>query len=232
MRGVRGFKLRILLIEIDDNDCEATLLRLHAACVANQFTAFVAFDKNEAARYLDLLKNYEKKSSEDIEEKVNGDRSGRIKDVLTCVRSINKNDVKTLMRNFKSVSAIVKADVQDMALCAGIGDKKIVRLQAAFNEPFFTSGGAAAGAAAADATAAGAAIGGNGTAATSSKAAATDTKKSATTTTSSTFPHVEFSSSQTRVIELLDDDEDYNRVPAGPNLDDDDDDDGGLDFYG
>jgi len=133
----RQYKLRVVLVQVDDVDCESALLRIQALCVANGFTTICAFSDEEAARYLETYKLYEKKSSEEIEERKNLDYVSRATDALTQVRSVNKSDVKNLLRNFRSVGAVLGASMEDFALCAGIGEKKVARMYDSFNEPFF-----------------------------------------------------------------------------------------------
>jgi len=133
----RSHRLRLVLVQVDDVDCENALLRIQTLCVANSFTVICSFSEEESARYLETYKFNEKKSSEDIEEKKTVDHISRAIDAITKVRSVNKSDAKNLLRNFKSVGEIMQASMEDFALCAGIGEKKVARMYAAFNEPFF-----------------------------------------------------------------------------------------------
>lgn len=135
----RHFKLMIVLCQVDDVDCESALLRIQALCVANGFTTIAAFSEEEAARYLETFKAFEKKSSEEIEERKTVDYLSQVTNSLTQVRSVNKSDVKNLLRNFRSVGAILQAPMEDFALCAGVGEKKVVRLFNAFHKPFFNN---------------------------------------------------------------------------------------------
>jgi len=135
----RHYRLRLVIVQIDDIDCELALLRIQTLCVSNGFTTICAFSEEEAARYLEIYKKNEKKGSEDIEEKKNIDYLSRATDSLTQIRGVNKSDVKNLLRNFNSVGAVLEAPMEELALCAGIGEKKIARMFAAFNEPFFAS---------------------------------------------------------------------------------------------
>jgi DNA excision repair protein ERCC-1 len=135
----RQYRLRVVLVQIDDVDCEQSMLRIQALCVANGFATICGFSDEECARYLELYKHSEKKSSEEIEEKRNADYVSRATDALTQIRGVNKSDVKNLLRNFGSIGAIMEAPMEDMALCAGIGEKKVTRMLTAFNEPFFST---------------------------------------------------------------------------------------------
>ena len=135
----RHYRLRLVLIQIDDIDCELALLRIQTLCVSNGFTAICAYTEEEAARYLEIYKKNEKRGSEDIEEKKNLDYVSRATDTLTQIRGVNKSDVKNLLRNFNSVGSILDAPMEELALCVGIGEKKIARMHTAFNEPFFAS---------------------------------------------------------------------------------------------
>ena len=60
----------------------------------------------------------------------------RLSEVLTAVRSVNKSDVATLLGTFGSLNGIANASMEEMALCPGIGEKKVERLYDALHEPF------------------------------------------------------------------------------------------------
>jgi energy-coupling factor transporter ATP-binding protein EcfA2 len=55
---------------------------------------------------------------------------------LTSVRSVNKNDVQTLLDVFGCVGNVCEASEQQLVLCPGLGEKKVKRLYRALHEPF------------------------------------------------------------------------------------------------
>lgn len=51
------------------------------------------------------------------------------------VRSVNKSDVLTLASNFGSLKAVCDASAEELALCPGLGDKKVARIHEALHAP-------------------------------------------------------------------------------------------------
>lgn len=68
-------------------------------------------------------------------KQVNDDYLAKLQDCLGVVRSVNKSDVLTLASNFGSLKAICGASADELALCPGIGDKKVARIHEALHEP-------------------------------------------------------------------------------------------------
>lgn len=66
---------------------------------------------------------------------VDDDYVGKLQDCFGVVRSVNKSDVLTLASNFGSLKAICDASAGEMALCPGLGDKKVARIHEALHEP-------------------------------------------------------------------------------------------------
>ena len=105
-------------------------------CLINDCTLVLTWSWQEAARYLESFKVYENKPPTSIQEKIDTDYMARLSDVLTSVRSINKTDVSTLAGSFGSLRAIGTASMEELALCPGLGEKKIQRLYHALHVPF------------------------------------------------------------------------------------------------
>lgn len=138
MSELRGrYKLRILLCLVDVTDPVHVLLPLTSLCSSNGFTLLLSWTKEEAARYLETYKAYEKKSAEAIQERLEVEHLPRMRDALTTIRIINKTDVSILAENFGSLADIMNASMEELAMCNGIGEKKVLSLHAAFNQPFF-----------------------------------------------------------------------------------------------
>lgn len=55
------------------------------------------------------------------------------------VRSVNKSDVLTLASNFGTLKAMCDASPSELALCPGLGDKKVARIYEALHEPLVRS---------------------------------------------------------------------------------------------
>lgn len=52
------------------------------------------------------------------------------------MRGVNKTDVLTLGATFKTVTSIMKATMEELAACPGLGPTKVKRLHDTFHEPF------------------------------------------------------------------------------------------------
>ncbi|RQM21864.1 hypothetical protein B5M09_001189 [Aphanomyces astaci] len=132
-------KVQVLVCHVDVSDSESALKEINCEAL-------------KAARYIETLKAYENKSAALIKEKVEGDFNSQLIDVLTTVRSVNKTDgmcdtasatlpltpclVLTLSGSFGSLRRIMNATEEELALCPGIGGKKVQQLLEAFNQPF------------------------------------------------------------------------------------------------
>ena len=55
--------------------------------------------------------------------------------VLCKIKSVNKTDVITLVTNFKSLSGIAAASIEDLVKCPGIAKLKAERIYEAFRKP-------------------------------------------------------------------------------------------------
>lgn len=132
----RNFRLRVLLVLVDDEDNQAALTELNKIAFATNFTMIQAWSNQECARYLETFKAYENKSSSSIQAREETEFMPRLQKVMTTVRSVNKTDVTTLMDVFGSFSGICAADEAQLMLCPGIGGKKLKRLLQVLHEPF------------------------------------------------------------------------------------------------
>ncbi|ETV87639.1 hypothetical protein H257_01143 [Aphanomyces astaci] len=129
-------KVQVLVCHVDVSDSESALKEINCEALSAGFSLLLAWSWKEAARYIETLKAYENKSAALIKEKVEGDFNSQLIDVLTTVRSVNKTDVLTLSGSFGSLRRIMNATEEELALCPGIGGKKVQQLLEAFNQPF------------------------------------------------------------------------------------------------
>eukprot|EP01038_Epipyxis_sp_PR26KG_P012260 gene12260-16440_t len=132
----RSYRVRVLLVLVDDENNVSTLSELNKIAFSSEFTLILAWSNLEAARYLESLKIYEGKSSQSIQEKVETQFMPIFTRSLTSVRSINKTDVVTLLDVFGSFANICRANEEQLVLCPGLGEKKVKRLYQTLHEPF------------------------------------------------------------------------------------------------
>ncbi|KAJ2464026.1 ssDNA endonuclease and repair protein rad10, partial [Coemansia sp. RSA 2322] len=131
-----SFRLRVLLINVDTDDCKIPLREINRIAVLGDMTVLLAWSLDEAGRYIETLKALEHRQPDSIRERVEDTYIARLSSSLTSVKSVNKTDVLTLLSNFGSFDGIAKASNDELSMCPGIGDLKAQRVFKAFNEPF------------------------------------------------------------------------------------------------
>jgi len=130
------FRLRVLLVLVDDDNNLKALQELNKACFTREATMIVCWSNEECARYLETFKLYENKGAANIQEKAETEFVPQLNKVLTAVRSVNKTDVLTLLDTFGSLAGACHATEEQMVVCPGLGDKKVKRLFQALHAPF------------------------------------------------------------------------------------------------
>lgn len=132
----RNYRLRILLVLVDDENNLTVIQELNKIAFVNNFTLILTWSKIECARYLETWKSFETKSSAAIQAKEETEFMPKLSKLLTSVRSINKTDVVTLVDVFSSFSGVCQATEEQLVLCPGLGEKKVRRLYQTLNVPF------------------------------------------------------------------------------------------------
>lgn len=140
------YRIRILLILIDDQDQLQLLQELNRLAVISNFTLIFTWSNIEAARYLETFKTYENKSSQSIQSKEENEYLPKVHKLLSShIKSVNKTDVITLLDVFQDVQHLFQAKEEELMLCPGIGEKKAKRLYSVFHEPFLKQTSAGSG---------------------------------------------------------------------------------------
>lgn len=131
------FEYRMLLCLVDIEDSASSILFLNDLCVQNNYTLILAWSEEEAARYLETVRAFDGKDPTPVigkhEPKTHIERVIR---VLGSVPSVNKSDASQLLLQFGCFRNLVSASIDELALCPGIGPKKVRRLHEAFHRPF------------------------------------------------------------------------------------------------
>jgi len=136
----RACRLRLILCQIDSDDAAEPLAQVTRAAIGNDCTLLCAFNAQEAARYLEILKSCENRPAESIQKEVGRDYVSKLTAALTTVRGVNKTDVKVMGDTFGSVAAMFQAEADELQACPGVGPTKARRLYEAFSEPFKKTG--------------------------------------------------------------------------------------------
>ena len=132
------FELRVLLVQVDVKEPHHALRQLMRIAILAELTVVLAWSQEEAGRILETYKQFEEKPPDMIMEKSNPDPYSKIVDALTSIKSINKTDAGTLISVFGSLEGIVKASMEELTLCPGLGPQKAQRLYKALHESFKT----------------------------------------------------------------------------------------------
>lgn len=133
--------LRVLLVVVDIDLPQDSIRSLLSICVRHDMLIVVAWLFEEAGNYIAYFKLNEMARNK-VELSIQGlkkeDYNLTIVSLLTTVRAVNKTDVANLLANCKSFKRIVtQASENDgLALIQGLGERKLLNLRAAFNEPF------------------------------------------------------------------------------------------------
>uniref|UniRef100_A0A8C6S517 DNA excision repair protein ERCC-1 n=1 Tax=Neogobius melanostomus TaxID=47308 RepID=A0A8C6S517_9GOBI len=135
-----GFVLRVLLLQVDVvKRPHHALKELARICIMADCTLVLAWSPEEAGRYLETYKSYEKKPADLLKEQVEKDYLSKVTDCMTTVKSINKTDAITLLSTFSSVEGVINASKEDLVLCPGLGPQKARRLHDVLHKPFIKS---------------------------------------------------------------------------------------------
>ncbi|XP_054471587.1 DNA excision repair protein ERCC-1 [Anoplopoma fimbria] len=135
----QNFTLRVLLVQVDVKDPHHTLKELARIGIMADCTLILAWSPEEAGRYLETYKSYEKKPADLLKEQVEKNYLSKVTDCLTTVKSVNKTDAITLLSTFSSVEGIISASKEDLVLCPGLGPQKARRLYDVLHNPFLKS---------------------------------------------------------------------------------------------
>lgn len=133
----RNFQLRVVLLWIDQEShlLHGVLNQLSAMGLERRFSLIPAWNKHEAARYIESYKFYERTNADLIRGRVAPDFPTRLASALTQIKSVNKSDVKTLNNQIGSLADIANATLEELLVCRGLGATKAKRLHAAMRRP-------------------------------------------------------------------------------------------------
>lgn len=132
------YRLLVLLCRVDvdhpDEPLEqVTLLAFHGGA-----SLLLAFTDAEAAAYLETLHRCQNKSAETLMGKLKeGDHRGRLTEVLTAIRGVNRTDAISLSSRFGSLASIATASEEELQKIPGIGSIKVRHLHQVCHAPFF-----------------------------------------------------------------------------------------------
>ena len=132
----RRFRPCVVLCLVDAEDVVKPMNEVNKIAAMADCSLLCAWSPEEAARYVETLKAYERKSNDVIREKRDQDYHSRLAAALAAARGVNKVDAATLGANFGSLAAVMRATERELAACPGLGPTKVKRLRDAMHAPF------------------------------------------------------------------------------------------------
>ena len=137
IRALQGkYNLRILLTMVDIQNHEESLKELSKTSLVNNLTLILCWSAQEAGRYLELYKSYEKASPTSIRAHQSTTYADKLVEFITVPRSINKTDAVGLVSAFGSIRAAVNARPEEIGTITGWGEKKVQRWCGTVRENF------------------------------------------------------------------------------------------------
>jgi DNA excision repair protein ERCC-1 len=135
LREFRGsFPVRILLFLINDENPDRIISRLTSICCANNMNMVLAFDYEEASRW--LLTIYHTQDSAIDELKATNETPLEIAtDALNAIGP-SKREADALLGSFPTLADILLAPREVLEKSSSLRDKKINSFLAVVNEPF------------------------------------------------------------------------------------------------
>jgi DNA excision repair protein ERCC-1 len=134
--GKKDFRLRVLLVLVDIDDCANALLFLNKFGVTHRLTLIVTWSEAEAARYLETYKALEGKDASSIQKRESTNMVDQLTDFIAACKPLNKTDAATLWQQFGTLKGVATASPDELALCPGLGNVKVRRFYAAIHQPF------------------------------------------------------------------------------------------------
>lgn len=132
----QSYSLRLLLIHCDADNHAPAMRELNKVALVMGYTAITAWTAQEAGRYLELFKSFERKPPDLIRAPVDDDYMSHLTSALTSIKSVNKTDVATLSSSLGSFAKIVTASSGTLNSLPGLGDKKVKRIRDACEATF------------------------------------------------------------------------------------------------
>uniref|UniRef100_A0A183SPU6 DNA excision repair protein ERCC-1 n=1 Tax=Schistocephalus solidus TaxID=70667 RepID=A0A183SPU6_SCHSO len=137
-----AYKLTVLIVLVDvvsyvtmpmslcftsKDDSHHPLKELDKFGLTQNVTVVLAWSPTEAARYLETFKTSINKPPDDLlpDGDTKNDHLALVTGFLTSLRHISKSDAAALLTKFGSINGIIKADVESLESCPGIGGVKV-----------------------------------------------------------------------------------------------------------
>lgn len=130
------FNLRVLLVQVDVADPHHALKHLTRMCILADLTLMLAWNAEDAGKIIETYKIYENKPPDAIMERSDTAPYQKLVNALTSIRSVNKTDATTLLSTFGTLSELIKAKPNTLALCPGVGLQKAERIHKTLHEQF------------------------------------------------------------------------------------------------
>jgi len=121
-----AYKVRILLCMVDLDYNQSVLEEIANIAIGNDLTLILSWSFREAGRYLETYKIYESKGPETLKGRPKEDFPAQAVNSFCTMRGVNKTDVQVMLQNFGSVKAAIRSTMEELSLCVGVGEKKVL----------------------------------------------------------------------------------------------------------
>ena len=136
MREVgRGFTVRLVLCRVDVANSDGPLEDVTVKGILGGFGLVCTWSAEEGGRWLETLKACEHRGPDALQGPRPNTFIEQATATLTAIPGVNKTDVLTLLRRFKTLRGVALASEEELAMCPGIGPAKVARIHAAFGTP-------------------------------------------------------------------------------------------------
>ncbi|CAD1476783.1 unnamed protein product, partial [Heterotrigona itama] len=122
--------------QVDVPEPHHALKHLTRICILADLTLILAWSAEDAGKIIETYKIYENKSPDAIMERSDTAPYQKLTNALTTIRSVNKTDATTLLSTFGTLSELIEAPPNTLALCPGIGIRKAERIHKTLHEQF------------------------------------------------------------------------------------------------
>ena len=129
-----GFTTRVILLVVDVPSPDANIARLTVMANANAMNIVLAFDYEEAARWLMAFYNSQDAAVDDLKA-VNETNMEIAVDALNALGA-SKREAETVLANYATLAEALLASSESLASCTGMSDSKAEALTEAITTPF------------------------------------------------------------------------------------------------
>lgn len=139
LQHLRSYRIKnpFIICQIDITDPQEFIDELTVATFALGYRILLSWSARESAAILEILKIDGQKGLELLSKKRDSDHLQTVKDIISCVKSVNGTDASVLSKRFDTVKHLMHITTEDVDRIHGLGKRKVKALLSAFSDDFF-----------------------------------------------------------------------------------------------